>query len=237
MKSTPILLACALTLTTAVGCAYKSASIDGPNQRQKLSRPMPVTVTMPQRIDAQTFEARLDGSDVTAAFDRQGGQATLNDFVFEPKPGNGLYELSFAAAPMVNGKGRAMGSPVDQTLAFYPPSLRVQGNVGIGQTSRVEVLPGQKTSVMVKLPATPLRPTPLTISCDAADAVAIGDAAAGEPVTYSIDPQRRVAVFTVHGKQPTEATLRIEAPGYVAAEIDVIVPGQANEATAFVPVR
>jgi len=230
-------LTCAAAFTA--GCSSTVATVQGPDHRQKLGTPQPIAVHLDaKRADPDTFTATLNGTDITSAFvfDEHAGQLA-DGFVYEPTPGRTPHQITVAADPALNAKGRPMGQPFEHTLTFFPPSISLQGNVGLGHTSRVDVQQSSRTSVMIKLPQTPTQETTLTVIPVATDAavtgelsardmiysVALNDHQPGQPITLTVQPGQRIAVFTVRGQTPGLNTLRVEAPGYVAAAIEVFV--------------
>ncbi len=245
--SNTILLGVACATTFAAGCSSTVASVDGPNHRQKLGTPQPIAVHLDaKRADPASFTATVNGTDITSAFIFNDHAARLaDDFVYEPAPGQSPHHVTLAAGPALSAKGRPMGQPFEQTLTFYPPTISLQGNVGIGQTSRIEMPQDGRTSVMIKLPQAPTRETTLTVFPVATDAQVVGDVSAqdmvnsvalndhepGQPITVTVKPGQRIAVFTVRGHTPGVNELRVEAPGYVASAIDVYVDGPALTAS------
>ncbi|MBB6428914.1 hypothetical protein [Algisphaera agarilytica] len=241
--SSSILLGVACATTFAAGCSSTVATVEGPEHRQKLGIPHPVAVNLDdKRADPATFAASINGSDITQAFVFNDDEVTLSDeFVYEPTTGRTPHQLTVTAEPALNAKGRPMGKSFEQTLTFFPPSLSLQGNVGMGANSRINVPQDGRTSVMVKLPQAPHRETTLTIRPVATDAQVVGDISAddmincialndsepGEAITLTIMPGQRVAVFTVRGHTTGVNELRAEAPGYVATAIDVYIDSPA----------
>ncbi|MEM1109799.1 MAG: hypothetical protein AAGH99_14025 [Planctomycetota bacterium] len=245
----PIMLGFACAATLAAGCSSTVATVDGPDYRQKLGTPQPIAVNLDaKRADADSFAATINGNDITDAFVFTDQTARLaDDFVFEPTAGREPHRVTVSADPSLNAKGRPMGQPFAQTLTFFPPEIRLQGNVGIGANSRVDVPRDGRTSVMIKLPQSPKQATTLTVqpvaptqvagnvtAQEVIDCVALNDHEPGEPITLTIKPGQRVAVFTVRGHTPGVNELRVEAPGYVASEINVFVDGPAATPTASV---
>lgn len=245
--STTILLGVACATTFAAGCSSTVATVQGPDHRQKLGTPRDIAVNLDaKRADPASFHATLNGTDITQEFVFTNHAATLSeDFVFEPTPGRTPHLVTVTAEPALNAKGRPMGQPFAQTLSFFPPSISLQGNVGMGSSSRINVQEDGRTSVMIKLPQAPTRETTLTVlpvatnaavagdisAQDMIDCVALNDHAPGQPITVTIKPGQRVAVFTVRGHTAGINELRVEAPGYVASAIDVYVDGPALTAS------
>ncbi|MEO1236876.1 MAG: hypothetical protein AAFX76_08825, partial [Planctomycetota bacterium] len=164
--------------------------------------------------------------------------------------------LVVAAEPGLNAEGQPMGASFERSLTFFPPRIALQGNVGLGEASRIDLTRDGRTSVMVKLPAAPLEAVTLTVTplphpdavnptttenTDAADPgiadslVTLNDQTPGEPLTVTLDRGRRVAVFTARGVAPGVGRLRVEAPGYVAAVIDTYVEGASLTAAVDTP--
>lgn len=240
-----LLVTTGIILTSAVGCS-QLATVQGPEYRQRLSRPHDVAVQLnPEKADVKTFHAELNGQDVTDAFGVHDGTAVFSGYLFEPTAAKTPHTLTVMAEPSVNEKGKPMGAPFSETLVFFPPALDVQGNVGLGSKSHIDVPSDGRASVMVKLPAPVLEPTQVTVTPTANASVVAADpdagtmtecvslekAMPGEPITVTIKPGNRVAVFTVHGKSSGISSLRLTSPGYVVADIDVFVDGLASTAS------
>jgi hypothetical protein len=202
-------LALAAVTLVGVGCT-SVASVEGPSPRQQLHQPQPVAVTLTDRADADTFRATLDGRDITEHFTLDRQRAVLDGYVYEPRPGRQPHELTVQTQPQVNAKGRAIGQPFTQTLTYFPPALTLQGNVGMGVRSHVNLDADGRASVLVQLPLASPEPRTLTVR-----ALAHHDASDGLADC--------VAVFNVHGRAAGLAVLRVEAPGYVARTLDVVV--------------
>lgn len=245
--STTALLGLTCAATLAAGCSSTVANVDGPDHRQKLGTPQSIAVNLDaKRADPASFTATLNGHDITNAFvfSEHTGQLT-QDFIYEPTPGRTPHHVTVAADPALNAKGRPMGQPFEQTLTFFPPTISLQGNVGIGSTSRVDVPQDGRTSVMIKLPQSPTHETTLTVmpiatnaqvvgdrsAQDMVKSVALNDHAPGQAITLTIKPGQRVAVFTVRGHTPGINELRVQAPGYVTSAIDVYVDGPSLTAS------
>ncbi|MEM9914959.1 MAG: hypothetical protein AAF911_08360 [Planctomycetota bacterium] len=248
MKSTPtILLGVTAAALTAAGCSSTVATVEGPDHRQKLGTPHDIAVNLDaKRADPASFSASLNGTDITDAFVfTDHGAQLADDFVFEPTPGRTPHRVTVSADPALNAKGRPLGQPFEQTLTFFPPSISLQGNVGMGTNSRIDVPQQGRTSVMIKLPQAPTQETTLSVipvatdtqvvgqlsAQDMIDCVALNDHDPGEPITVTVKPGQRVAVFTVRGHTAGVNELRVEAPGYVASSIDVYVDGPAITAS------
>ncbi|MEM8738701.1 MAG: hypothetical protein AAGG38_09535 [Planctomycetota bacterium] len=242
MKSTPILtvLTAAASAALATGCATTVADLEGPAYRQKLNTPAPVSVTLdPRRADPDSFRVTVDGRDITEAFAFTDQTARLTGYVFEPAAPLEPHRLTVTAEPTLNAKGRPMGRSYEETLTFFPPRITVQGNVGLGPSSRIDLTRDGRTSVMVTLPAAPRTATDFTVSHepqgDSEAFLALDDLSPGEPTTVTFAPGRRVAVFTVRGTAPGLGALRVESPGYVATTIDTIVEGTSLSAVVDGP--
>lgn len=244
MKSAPLALAAA-GLFLATGCASTVASVEGPAHRQKRHTPAPVSVTLnAKKADAGSFRATANGRDITDAFVFDGDRAELSGYAFEPGAPRQPHTLTFEAQPAVNDKGRPLGKPFSESLTFFPPVVTLQGNVGLSGASHVSLPPQGRSSVMIRLPvpvsqATEFTVTPVPLTRQVSgvehletltDCVAVnnGDAGAAQQVTVS--PGNRVAVFTVRGQHPGVTALRVQAPGYVVAEIEVLIDAPASVA-------
>ncbi|MEM7626964.1 MAG: hypothetical protein AAF333_15320 [Planctomycetota bacterium] len=248
MKSVPILAVTACAATFATGCTSTVASLDGPTHRQKLGTPAPVAVTLSPKANPDSFHATVDGQDVTEsfAFDDQRGQ--LTNYVFEPRADRQPHTLTVQAEPALNAKGRPLGKPFEGSLSFFPPAIQLQGNVGMGTSSHVNVPAEGRSSVMIRLPMAVPQTTTMTVTPVPADKAAAGeldleamtecvvlnDRDPGAPVEVTVEPGNRVTVFTVRGHQPGITALRVEAPGYVATNIDVIIDNPTPTTTAAV---
>lgn len=236
MNRTPILITAAGFATLTVGCA-QVATVEGPNHRQQLGSPASVAVNLGKAANPDTFTATVNGTDITESFAFDGNAGELTGYVFEPAPGREPHTLTLAAEPAINAKGKPMGQPFSETLTFFPPAVKLQGNVGIGVRSHVAVPRDGRTSVMLKLPSAVTQPTtfivePVPAAQSAAEGVdpaamtncvALNDHDAGQAVEVTVKPGNRVAVFTVRGQEPGITALRVESPGYVAADIKVFV--------------
>jgi hypothetical protein len=247
MHTRPALLSTTLAAGLLTGCAHV-ATVQGPDGHARLATPRPVTVTLGDAADPPTFRATVNGTDITEHFEEDDGQAKLTGYVFEPAPGRQPHRLTVSAQPRLNEKGRPVASPFEQTLTFYPPTPSLQGNVGLGDTSRVELAAAGRASVMLRLPQNVAAPTTFTVRPlpapearamglspdDMLHCVQLNGDAAGEPIEVTVDAGRRVAVFEIDGRRPGVTTLRAEAPGYVAAHIDVHI--QPAPATAGVSI-
>ncbi|MEM9882251.1 MAG: hypothetical protein AAF800_04970 [Planctomycetota bacterium] len=235
-RSTPALfgLAAAAALAAA-GCSTSVARLDGPDHRQRLNVPVPIAVTLKAKADPTTFTASIDGRDVTDAFVFEDGRGVLTGHVYEAAPPRQPHTLTIAAEPGVNAKGRPLGRSFTGTLTYFPPALSLQGNVGMGVNSRVELPRDGRTSVMVRLPQPTRGALTLTVTPADDKGVVLNDHAPGEPITVELEPGRRVAVFTVRGHRPGVGTLRVEAPGYVAAELPTLIDGPTLTAAVATP--
>ncbi|MEM6458644.1 MAG: hypothetical protein AAF710_04565 [Planctomycetota bacterium] len=233
---TPILLGLAAAATlAAAGCSTSVARLDGPDHRQRLNAPVPIAVTLKAKADPTTFTASIDGRDVTDAFVFEDGRGVLTGHVYEAAPPRQPHTLTVAAEPGVNAKGRPLGRPFTAEMTYFPPALSLQGNVGMGPNSRVELPRDGRTSVMVRLPQPTRGPLALTVTPTDASGVVLNDHAPGQAITIDLDPGRRVAVFTVRGHRPGVGTLRVEAPGYVAAEVQTFIDGPTLTAAVATP--
>lgn len=246
----PLLSSVACTAMLLTGCASTVATLDGPNHRQKLSTPHEIAVNFDtQRADPATFRAQLNGNDITDAFVFQDDTAVLQAFVYPPinKSNNTHqpHEITVTAEPAVDDKGRPRGQSFTQTVAFFPPTIAVQGNVGLGASSRIHVPHNGQTNAMIRLPraanqttAVTIKPVPTQLELtgtvtaqDMIDCVALNGQAPGEPITLTLAPGQRVAVFTIEGHRPGLNTLRVEAPGYAASTIDTSIDRESLTAS------
>lgn len=250
MKSAPILAVTAFAATFTAGCSTTVASLDGPEYRDKLGTPAPVAINLSPKADPASFRATVNGQDVTESFvfDEAHAQGQLTDYIFEPAPSRQPHTLTVKTDPAMNAKGRPMGEPFEQTLTFFPPTISLQGNVGMGASSHVNVPAAGRSSVMIRLPLAVSKSTILTVTPVAAtqpvtgeidreamiDCVALNDHDPGAAVEVTVDRGSRVAVFTVRGHQPGITALRVEAPGYVATGIDVFIDNPSPTTTAAV---
>ena len=250
MKSVPILAVTACAATLATGCSSTVASLEGPEFRQKLGTPAPVAVSLSPKAAPESFRATVNGTDVTAsfAFDDAQTRGELSGYVFEPTGDRNPHTLTVQTDPGLNAKGRPLGQPFEQTLTFFPPAIQLQGNVGMGTNSHVNVPAESRSSVMVRLPMAVSKATTFTVTPVPAahsttgqidlqamtDCVALNERDPGASAQVTVEPGNRVAVFTVRGHQPGITALRVESPGYVASKIDVIIDSPTPTTTAVV---
>lgn len=241
--------ATALGLGTLAGCAHEVASLDGPAHLARPATPSTITVELHQNADPQSFQASVDGQDITSHFALEDGHAQLDGYIFEPVPGQQPHHLTVSTQPKLDRKGRPMGQTFSKTLTFFPPQPVLQGNVGIGVNSHVDVPESGRASVMLRLPQAVHRPTTFTIRPvpmpeaqrlglapnQMLDCVAVNDDSAGEITFITVAAGQRVAVFEIDGQRPGFTALRVEAPGYVASSIKVFVQPDPGNRTAALP--
>ena len=220
----------------AAGCS-QVATVRGPENFQRLAAPTPVAVQLGPRADADTFQATLNGRDITAHFHRGTDRLVLDDFVFEPLPGTAPHLLTLSADPALDRRGRARGPAFHHTLTFFPPALELRGNVGIGRSSHVQLATTGRSSVMITLPQPVTQPTTLTVSLQRLgpaepgwtdtqppqSPASIQWQSPGDTAQIIIKPGHRVGVFTLRGHHPGRSLLRVQAPGYVAATLPINV--------------
>ena len=65
--TTPTTLTLTLLALSATGCGTL-ATVQGPQNQQRLTQPQPVTVALGPAADVDSFSASLNGADITCAF-------------------------------------------------------------------------------------------------------------------------------------------------------------------------
>ena len=217
--TTPTALTLTLLALSATGCGTL-ATVQGPQNQQRLTQPQPVTVALGPAADVDSFSASLNGADITCAFTpvaTEGGEGfRFADHRFGP----GVQHLSVHVAS-TNGK-----ETLDHDVRFFPPALTAQGNIGSTANSRVRLTESGSARMTVKLPAAPRKATTLTLTPRAAEgdaAFSFGDAEPGESIQITLPAGRRVAMLELHAATAGVAMIQLSAPGYAATVLPVEV--------------